>query len=44
MDGKKPKRTFKVSKISRRNPIKKNMEQFQRPRKGRTNYTRKGKH
>ena len=51
MDGKKPKRTITVSKISRRNkvsrrnPVKKNMEKFNRPatHRDRTKYTRKGK-
>jgi len=42
MDGKKPKRTLKVT---RRNPVKKNMEKFNRPttHRDRTKYTRKGK-
>tara|TARA_B100001105_G_scaffold248797_1_gene234955 strand:- start:297 stop:464 length:168 start_codon:yes stop_codon:yes gene_type:complete len=45
MDGKKPKRTITVSKITRRNPVKKNMEKFNRPatHRDRTKYTRKGK-
>ena len=45
MDGKKPKRTFNVSKISKRNPVKKYMDKFQKPRthRDKTKYTRKGK-
>ncbi len=52
MDGKKPKRTFKVSKTSRRNPVKKNTSNdwregtvwSKKTNRSRTRYTKKGKH